>query len=31
MFKHILLPVDGSSTASLAVTKALSMAKAFGS
>lgn len=31
MFKHILVPVDGSSTASLAVTKAAEMAKAFGS
>lgn len=31
MFKHILLPVDGSSTASLAVEKAAAMAKAFGS
>ncbi len=31
MFKHILVPVDGSSTAQLAVDKAISLAKAFGS
>lgn len=31
MFKHILVPVDGSSTAQLAVDKAISLAKAFDS
>lgn len=31
MFKHILLPVDGSATARLAVDKALALAKAFDS
>ena len=31
MFKHILGPVDGSSTAQLAVDKAIGLAKAFGS
>lgn len=31
MFKHILVPVDGSSTAQLAVEKAIGLAKAFGS
>ena len=31
MFKHILVPVDGSSTAQLAVDKAISLARAFGS
>ena len=31
MFKHILVPVDGSSTAQLAVDKAISLAQAFGS
>jgi len=31
MFKHILVPVDGSSTAQLAVGKAIGLAKAFGS
>lgn len=31
MFKHILLPIDGSPTAQLAVGKAISLAKAFGS
>lgn len=31
MFKHILVPVDGSSTAQLAVDKAINLAKAFGS
>ena len=30
MFKHILVPVDGSSTAQLAVDKAIGLAKAFG-
>lgn len=30
MFKHILVPVDGSPTAQLAVDKAIGMAKAFG-
>jgi nucleotide-binding universal stress UspA family protein len=30
MFKHILVPVDGSSTAQLAVEKAIGLAKAFG-
>jgi nucleotide-binding universal stress UspA family protein len=29
MFKHILIPVDGSATATLAVDKALGLAKAF--
>lgn len=29
MFKHILVPVDGSSTAKLAVEKAIGLAKAF--
>ncbi|MDO8699612.1 MAG: universal stress protein [Rhodoferax sp.] len=31
MFKHILVPVDGSSTSQLAVEKAVGLAKAFGS
>ena len=31
MFKHILVPVDGSSTAQLAVDKAIGLAKAFNS
>lgn len=31
MFKHILVPVDGSSTAHLAVEKTIGLAKAFGS
>ncbi|GAB4215542.1 MAG: universal stress protein [Rhodoferax sp.] len=31
MFKHILVPVDGSSTAQAAVDKAVGLAKAFGS
>jgi len=31
MFKHILVPVDGSETAQLAVDKAINLAKAFGS
>lgn len=31
MFKHILVPVDGSATAQLAVAKAIGLAKAFGS
>ncbi len=31
MFKHILVPVDGSSTAQLAVGKAIGLAQAFGS
>ncbi len=31
MFKHILLPVDGSATARLAADKALALAKAFAS
>lgn len=31
MFKHILVPVDGSETAQKAVTKAAGLAKAFGS
>jgi nucleotide-binding universal stress UspA family protein len=31
MFKHILVPVDGSSTAQKAVSRAVSLAKAFGS
>ena len=31
MFKHILVPVDGSATSQLAVAKAIGMAKAFGS
>lgn len=31
MFKHILVPVDGSSTSMLALAKAAGMAKAFGS
>ncbi len=31
MFKHILVPVDGSRTAQMAVDKAIAMAKAFGS
>jgi nucleotide-binding universal stress UspA family protein len=30
MFKHILVPVDGSPTAQLALTKAIGLAKAFG-
>lgn len=30
MFKHILVPVDGSSTSTLAVDKAIGLAKAFG-
>ena len=31
MFKHILVPVDGSETAQMAVDKATALAKAFGS
>ncbi|MBK6293052.1 MAG: universal stress protein [Rhodoferax sp.] len=31
MFKHILVPVDGSPTAALAVDKAIGLARAFGS
>ena len=31
MFKHILVPVDGSSTSQLAIDKAISLAKAFDS
>lgn len=31
MFKHILVPVDGSETAQMAVHKAIGLAKAFGS
>ncbi len=31
MFNHILVPVDGSATSQLAVSKAIGMAKAFGS
>ena len=31
MFKHILVPIDGSKTALLAVDKAIGLAKAFGS
>lgn len=31
MFKHILVPVDGSPTAQLAVAKAIGLARAFGS
>ncbi len=31
MFKHILVPVDGSDTAQIAVSKAIEMAQAFGS
>ena len=31
MFKHILVPVDGSSTSLLAIEKAIGLAKAFGS
>ena len=31
MFKHILVPVDGSPTSMLAVNKAIGLAKAFGS
>ena len=31
MFKHILVPVDGSPTSMLAVSKAAGLAKAFGS
>ena len=31
MFKHILVPVDGSKTAELAVAKAIGLAQAFGS
>lgn len=31
MFKHILVPIDGSATAHLAVEKAAGLAKAFGS
>ena len=31
MFKHILVPIDGSATAQLAVDKAIGLAKAFGS
>ncbi|MDI1244664.1 MAG: universal stress protein [Rhodoferax sp.] len=31
MFKHILVPVDGSDTAQMAVDKATALAKAFGS
>ena len=30
MFKHILVPIDGSPTAQLAIDKAIGMAKAFG-
>jgi nucleotide-binding universal stress UspA family protein len=30
MFKHILVPVDGSPTAQLAIEKAISLSKAFG-
>ena len=31
MFKHILVPIDGSPTSMLAVSKAAELAKAFGS
>ena len=31
MFEHILVPLDGSSTSEAAVTKAIALAKAFGS
>ena len=31
MFKHILIPVDGSATSALAVSKAAALAKTFGS
>lgn len=31
MFKHILVPVDGSNTSQVAVAKAIGLAKAFGS
>ena len=31
MFKHILVPIDGSSTSQFAVDKAIGLAKAFGS
>ena len=31
MFKHILVPIDGSATAQLAVDKAIALARAFGS
>ena len=31
MFKHILVPVDGSKTAQMAVDKATALAQAFGS
>ena len=31
MFKHILVPVDGSNTSMLAVSKAAGLAKTFGS
>ena len=31
MFKQILVPIDGSATASLAVSKAIGLAQAFGS
>jgi nucleotide-binding universal stress UspA family protein len=31
MFKHILIPVDGSPTAAMAVEKAIGLARAFGS
>ena len=31
MFKHILVPIDGSSTSLLAIEKAIGLAKAFGS
>ncbi|WP_210547008.1 universal stress protein [Rhodoferax sp. PAMC 29310] len=31
MFKHILVPIDGSATSQLAVDKAIGLAKAFGS
>jgi nucleotide-binding universal stress UspA family protein len=31
MFKHILVPIDGSATSQLAVDKTISLAKAFGS
>lgn len=31
MFKHILVPIDGSETSMLAVSKATALAKTFGS
>lgn len=31
MFKHILVPIDGSTTSQLAIDKAINLAKAFGS